>query len=49
MPKMSGYIKKFNEEVGDKNNNNKLMSLHMHDDKLLRKYKVIWTEDLKNI
>ena len=36
-------------EIRDKNKNNKLMSLLMHDDKLLRKYKVIWIEDLKNI
>ena len=46
---MSGYIKKFKEEGGDKNKNNKLMCLHVHDDKLLRKYKVIRIEDLKNI
>ena len=46
---MSGYIKKFKEEGRDKNKNNKLMSLHVHNDKLLRKYKVIWIEDLKNI
>ena len=36
-------------EIRDKNKNNKLMSLLMHDDKLLQKYKVIWIEDLKNI
>ena len=36
---------------GDKNKNNKLMSFRIADDKLLEKYKTIWTriEDLKNI
>ena len=35
--------------MGDKNNSNKLMSLHIDDDNLLEKYKTIWTkvEDLK--
>ena len=44
MPKMSGYVKTFNVE--DKNN--KLMSFRW-DEKLLEKYKAIWTkiEDLK--
>ena len=47
MPKMNGYVKKF--KVEDKIN--KLMSFHMDDEKLLQKYKAIWTklEDLKNI
>ena len=42
---MSGYVKNFK----DKNNN--LMSLLIDDDKLLEKYKTIWTktEDSKNI
>ena len=47
MPKMSGYVKifKFKEE------DNKLMSFCRDDEKLLEKYKAIWTkiEDLKNI
>ena len=45
MPKMSGYVKTF--KVEDKNN--KLMSFRW-DEKLLEKYKAIWTkiEDLKN-
>ena len=44
MPKMSGYVKTF--KVEDKNN--KLMSFRW-DEKLLEKYKAIWTkiEDLK--
>ena len=44
MPKVSGYIKTFKVE----NENNKLMSFHIDDEKLLKKYKAIWTkiEDL---
>ena len=42
---MNGYVKTL------KDNNTKLMPLHIDDDKLLEKYKTIWTniEDLKNI
>ena len=42
MPKMCGYVKK---------RSNKLMSFCTDDEKLLQKYKGIWTniEDLKNI
>ena len=40
-------------KLGDKdiNKNNKLISFHIGDDRLLEKYKTIWTkiEDLKNI
>ena len=48
---MSGYVKTFKVEGGDKDKSNKLMSFHIDDEKLLEKYKVIWTkiEDLKNI
>ena len=44
---MSGYVKTF--KVEDKIN--KLMSFRRDDEKLLEKYKAIWTkiEDLKNI
>ena len=44
LPQMSEYIKTFKEK-------NKLMFLHIEDDKLLEKYKTIWNEirDLKNI
>ena len=47
LPKMSEYIKTF--KVKDKNN--KLMSFCIGNDKLLEKYKTIWTkiEDLKDI
>ena len=45
MPKMSAYAKTFKER------NNKLMSYHIDDEKVLEKYKAIWAaiEDLKNI
>ena len=44
---MSGYVTTF--KVKDKNN--KLMSFHMNHEKLLEKYKAVWTkiEDIKNI
>ena len=47
MPKVSGYVKTF--KVEDKIN--KLMSFCVDDEKLLEKYKAIWTkiEDLNNI
>ena len=42
---MSGYVKTFKDKI------NKLMSFRRDDEKLLEKYKAIWTkiEDLKNI
>ena len=51
LPKMSGYVKRFKDKGGDKNKCNKLISLHKDDEKLLEKYKTIWTkaEYLKNI
>ena len=47
MPKMSGCVKTF--KVEDKIT--KLMYFRINDEKLLEKYKAIWTkiEDLKNI
>ena len=44
---MSGYVITFKVKKGD----NKLMSFHIDDEKLLEKYKAICTtiEDLKNI
>ena len=46
LPKVSGYFKTF--KVKDKNN--KLMTFHINDEKLLEKYKSIWTKikDLEN-
>ena len=51
MIKMSGYVKTFKVKEGDKDKNNKLMSLRVDDKKLLEKCKAIQTkiEDLKNI
>ena len=47
MPKVSGYAKTFKVKEGNK----KSISLRIDDEKLLGKYKDIWTkiEDLKNI
>ena len=44
MPKLSGYVKTFKVKEGNK----KLISFHINDEKLLEKYKSIWTkiEDL---
>ena len=51
LPKRSAYVKTFKVKDGDLDQNNKLMSFHIEDDKLLEKYKTIGTktEDLKNI
>ena len=49
MPKMSEYVKTFKVKEGDKDKNNKLISFCIDDEKLLQKYKAIWTkvEDLR--
>ena len=44
LPKMSGYVKTFKVKDGDKDKNYKLMSFYIDDEKLLEKYKTIWTE-----
>ena len=51
LSKMSRYVKTFKDKGGDKNKNNKLMSLRIDDNKVLKEYKAIWTktEDLKDI
>ena len=48
---MSGHVKTFKVKEGDKDKNNKLMSVRIDDKKLLEKYKAIWTKmkALKNI
>ena len=48
---MSGYVKTFKVKDGDKDQNAKLMSFCIDDEKLLEKYKAISTksEDLENI
>ena len=38
MPQISGYVKTFKVKYRDKNKNNKLMSFHIDDEKLLEKY-----------
>ena len=50
LPKISGYVKTFRDKSKDKNKDNKLMSFCIDKDKLLQKYKTIWTriEDLQN-
>ena len=49
--KMDGYVKTFKMKDGDKDKNNKLISFCIEDEKILKKYRAIWTkiEDLKNI
>ena len=51
MLEMSGYVKTFKLKEGDKDKSNKLMSFCIDDEKLLEKYKDIWTkiEDFENI
>ena len=48
---MSGYVKTFKIKDEDKYKNNNLIPFCIDDEKLLKKYKAIWTkiEDLKNI
>ena len=49
LPKMSRYVKAFKVKHRDKDKNSKLMSFRTDDEKLLGKFKTIWTktEDLK--
>ena len=51
LPKMRGYVKIFKDKDSDKYKNKKMMSFRIDDEKLLERYKTIWTkiEDLKNI
>ena len=44
MPKMNGYVKTFKIKKGDKDKNNTLMSFVINKEKLLEKYKSIWTK-----
>ena len=48
---MSGYVKTFKVRDGDKDKNKKLLSFRIDDEKLLEKYKTIWTkiEDLNQM
>ena len=49
LPKASEYIKTFKAKDGYKDKSNKLMSFDLDEEKLLEKYKTIWTkiENLK--
>ena len=51
MPKISWYVKTFKVKDEDKDENNKLISFGIDDEKLLEKYKAIWSkiEDLQDI
>ena len=40
LPKMSAYIKTFKVKEGDKDKNNKLLTFHIDDEKVLEKYKL---------
>ena len=46
-PKMSGYLKTFNDKGGDqdKDNNTKLMYFHIDDYKLSEKWRTNWTKN----
>ena len=44
MHKLSGYINTFKVKDGDEDKINKLISFHMDDEKLLEKYKAIWSK-----
>ena len=44
MPKISGYVMTFKVKEGDKDKSNKLMSFCIDDEKLLEKFKAIWTK-----
>ena len=51
LPKMIGYVETCKDKGGDKIKINKLMSLRIDDNNLLKKCKTIWykIEDLQNI
>ena len=51
MSKMSGYVKTFKVKDGDKDKSSKSMPFHIDYEKLLEKYKGIWTkiQDLRHI
>ena len=51
MPKMSEYNKRFKVIDWDKDQNNKLIFFRIYKEKLLEKYRTIWTKigDFKDI
>ena len=44
MLKESGYVKTFKVKEGEKDKNNKWMPFRIDNEKLLEKYKSIWTK-----
>ena len=44
MPKMGGFFKTFKVRDEDKDKSNKLVPLHIDEEKLLEKCKAIWTK-----
>ena len=44
MPKISVYIKTFKIKDRDKYESNQFMTFHIEDEKLVKKYKIIWTK-----
>ena len=44
MSKISGYVKTLKVKDRGKDKNNKLMTFSIDDEKLLEKYKAIWTK-----
>ena len=44
MPKISIYIKTFTIKDRDQYESNKFMTFHIEDEKLVGKYKIIWTK-----
>ena len=51
LPKMSRFVKTFENKGGDKEKNNELMYLFIYDYIILENNKIVWTniEDLKSI
>ena len=51
LSKMSRYVKTFKDKSRNNKNNKLMIFLRINDNKLLEKYKTIWTkvEDLENI
>ena len=43
-PKITAYVKTFKIKDGDKDTNNNMIAFRRDDEKLLEKYKTIWTK-----
>ena len=44
MPNMLSYVKTFKVKEGDKDKNNKLISFHIDNEKLLEKFTAVWSK-----